>query len=778
METAWQSRQFRPLNAWCYFRDYQGYVSAGERIYPTLWLSNEHRYGRIAGGLHLRGERMMMAEAPTPMLAKSQSMEMDSDGITEASVAAPPPPPAPGAPEPNATTAPVSIRTNLQETAFFFPQLRTDSDGRIRLEFTSPEALTRWKLQLFGHTTDLQYVLDSKELVTQKELMILPNAPRFVREGDRLVFTAKVSNLSDTLLEGQATLELFDPETNQPLDAVYHLRPLETAFALAADGSQAMRWELTVPLSGVGVLGYRVLARAGNFSDGEEAAIPVLTNRLLLTEARPLFVPDGKTATFEMPRLVDAAANTDHQLFRLDITSNPAWEAIKALPYLQEYPYDCTEQMVNRYYANALATQVVTKYPQVKTIFESWRRSDASLKSPLQTNQDLKTALLEATPWVMDAKDESLQRERIALLFDIDRMANEQAVTLKKLLDRQARNGGFSWFPGGRENWYMTQYVAVQLAKVREATTTLPYDAQQALNRAVRYCDEQAWQHYQEMKKQGGDMSKTTPSPLIANYLYVRALAGQDAPLDQQYKEMYDYWWQQSEKYWLQTNLHTQGLLGLSAHISGNQVLANQIYTSLGQRALHSNELGMYWKYNSGWYWYQQPVETHVLLLEFFDKMDASDNDLSNMKIWLLRHKETNRWKTTTATAAAIHALTNTGDDWLAETTPLQVTFPKIPILRLFHQTTIGASTSGSRHRCLPSEVDNPRSTTYLGSCTLEERRKSAGMGRHVLAILPNHRPSGKCHRQPAKNRTPALPKGQRRKRGSAASATRNPSGR
>lgn len=678
--TAWQPNGFNSQQGWAYFPEIPMPEGVNTPTPPML--------------LPMPGAYAMGGRYRSRMMMKSEGMMMDM--AAPASVVAgamPPPPPAPyalavesdaavslevggGMESPLAGPPPTKVRTNLAETAFFFPQMQTDAEGRLVLKFKAPESLTRWKLQLFGHTTDLQYVLDSKTVTTQKELMVLPNAPRFLREGDRIQFTAKVSNLSDKSLSGQAVLELFDVETGAAL--AYSAKAITTDFTLAPAASQAVVWQIDVPAAAAGVMGYRVIARAGAFSDGEEAAIPVLTNRVLLTEAKPLFVRSGSTATFELANLKKAKPGTDHQLLRLDITSNPAWEAVKALPYLQEYPYDCTEQMVNRYFANAVATALVGRYPRIQTVFEAWRQSGEALKSPLLQNTELQAALIAETPWVMDAKDETLQRQRIALLFDLDKMATEQAVTFKKLRERQSASGAFAWFPGGRDSWYVTQYVAEQLSNLTQLTgAQTTFDTEQIISKAARYCDAEAFRQYEEMQKQKSvDMAAQVPSPLIAHYLYMRSMTP-NAAVAANHATMQTYWWAQADKHWLKTSLHTQGLLALAAKQSGRDGLATKIYTSLRERALQSEELGMYWKYENGWYWHQLPIETHVLLLNLFDKMGADETTLANLKIWLLRNKETNRWETTKATAAAVHALLQTGADWLGETAPLEVTFPK-----------------------------------------------------------------------------------------------------
>jgi uncharacterized protein YfaS (alpha-2-macroglobulin family) len=144
----------------------------------------------------------------------------------------------------------------------------------------------------------------------------------------------------------------------------------------------------------------------------------------------------------------------------LEFTSNPAWYAVQSLPYLMEYPYECTEQIFSRYYANTLATSVANSSPQIKKVFDSWKNiTPEALKSNLAKNEELKYALLEETPWVLQAQSEAQQKKNIGLLFDLNRMSNELDKALKTMEKRQSRDGGFAWFPGGKDSWYITQYI-------------------------------------------------------------------------------------------------------------------------------------------------------------------------------------------------------------------------------------------------------------------------------------------------------------------------------
>lgn len=659
-----------------------------EKVYPQLYHANQFTAGR--GG---DVPRTYSAATPAPMMADGMAQTEGAGNVNKlptrninglaASAAGVrseggAPEAEPGNEGDNAPVpAPTKVRTNMAETAFFLPILRTDEDGRVSFKFRSPEALTQWKLQVLAHDQQLAYALDSRSLVTQKELMILPNAPRFLREGDRVILTAKVSNLSDQVLSGKATLELFDLDGEQDLAEGYQLKPLIDVFELEAQTSQTVSWEIEVPKDAVGTLGYRVIARSGSFADGEEAALPVLTNRVLITEAQPLFVPGRKTARFSLPGLEAADSEQDHHSYELHITSNPAWEAVKALPYLLEYPYDCTEQIVNRLFANTISRAVLDNYPQAEEVFESWRRSADGLKSPLALNEGLKSATLEETPWVMDAEAEELQRKRIAMLFDVDRLDTEWTVGVSKLLQRQQRAGGFSWFPSGRENVYMTQYVAEQLSHLRDMASVDfdLFNLTNALNRAVKFCDNHYQTRYQAWKED--ERKGFASGPQLVHYLYMRSF-NEQVQLPQSATEMWDYAWEKTSKEWLTYGLFEQVLLGYAAARSVSPRLAEQIIASLRERSFQSAEMGRYWQQNYGYYWYQNPIETQAKMIEFFQLMDASETELSEMKIWLLRHKETNRWETTKATAAAVFALLTSGEDWLGETTPLSVSYPSL----------------------------------------------------------------------------------------------------
>jgi uncharacterized protein YfaS (alpha-2-macroglobulin family) len=345
----------------------------------------------------------------------------------------------------------VKARTNFNETAFFYPQLKTNEEGDVIISFTIPEALTKWKMMGLAHTKDLKTGTIRNELVTQKQLMVVPNAPRFLREGDEITFTAKISNLVEKDLEGVAELKLFDAITMQPVDAKFKNKKAKRTFFVKAEQSTLVSWNISIP-EGIQAVTYKVVAKAENFSDGEEKALPILTNRMLVTESLPLPVRGNQTKTFKFNKLLDSGKSTTlrHHKLTLEFTSNPAWYAIQALPYIMEYPYECSEQIFSRFYANSIASHIANSSPKIKRVFDSWKNTPGSkaLLSNLEKNQELKALLLEETPWVLDAQNETERKKRVGVLFDLNRMANELDTAIRKLQEAQVSNGGWSWFKG------------------------------------------------------------------------------------------------------------------------------------------------------------------------------------------------------------------------------------------------------------------------------------------------------------------------------------------
>ncbi|MFI5157204.1 MAG: alpha-2-macroglobulin family protein, partial [Chitinophagales bacterium] len=364
---------------------------------------------------------------------------------------------------------PIQIRKNFNETAFFLPDLRTDDSGNVEFSFKMPEALTQWKWMSLAHTRDLAFGYKEATIITQKKLMVQPNPPRFLRAGDHIEFPVKIVNMTDSELTGQALLQLIDPTTNQPVDGWFSNRQPNQYFTAGAQQSTTVYFPIDVPFEYNKVLDYRVEARAGSssnapgvmqISDGEEAMLPVLSNRMLVTETLPLNMPNGGTKDFKFEKLIRTTENESLSPYALTVeyTSNPAWYALQSLPWLMEFPYECAEQVFNRFYANALGNHIIKSSPAIRNVFELWKKDSAGLMSNLQKNQELKSVLLQETPWVLESKNEEDQHRNLAMLMDMARMRDELQSILNKLEAMQSGGGGFPWFKEGPDDRYITQY--------------------------------------------------------------------------------------------------------------------------------------------------------------------------------------------------------------------------------------------------------------------------------------------------------------------------------
>ncbi|MGN8058054.1 alpha-2-macroglobulin family protein [Pedobacter sp. 22163] len=568
----------------------------------------------------------------------------------------------------------ITPRTNFNELAFFYPQLLTDAKGEIKIEFTIPQSLTRYKMMGFAHTKDLKTASITNELVTQKQLAIAINAPRFFREGDTILLSAKLNNLAGKKLIGNASLALTDALTAKPIQIFEANEKTEKTFEVDDAGNTVLKWTLIIP-SGISAITYKVLAQSGKFSDGEENTIPVLANAMLVTESMPINVRGNTSKTFDFVKLEKSGASKTlrNQSLTFEFTSNPIWYAVQALPYLMEYPYECAEQTFSRFYANSFATGIMNSSPKIKTVFEQWQNTNngEALLSKLEKNQELKSILLEETPWVRNADNENERKKRLAILFDLNRMTYELKNNFEKLEKMQFNNGAFPWFNGMQEDRYITQHIVLgmgQLKKLKMIDEKAYPNFNVMLNKAIIYLDAQLVKDYKDEVK--GKRFAYLP----LHYLFARSYTYQKNN-NADFLKAKDFYLKKLTAGWKTFDTYQLAQTALVLNRNGNEVEAKKIITLLNQTAQQNDELGMYWATNkAGWWWYQSPIETQALLIEAFDEVTNDDKSVEEMKIWLLKNKQTNDWKTTKATAAACYALLMKGTDLLTEHNEPEIT--------------------------------------------------------------------------------------------------------
>ncbi|MDB5271034.1 MAG: hypothetical protein JWP58_4074 [Hymenobacter sp.] len=640
--------------------------------------------------------------APAPMAAMADSKQLNEVVVAGVGV------PKPQAAAPDLSTIPT--RTDFRETAFWQPALRTDKNGDLVLEFQMPEAVTRWQLLALAHDKNLHSGQLARQLVTQKEIQITPNAPRFLRQGDTFTFPAKFSNLTDHAASSTAQLVLLDATTGQDLTSQLLKGPAQQVVSAAAHQSAALGWEISLPNDfAPAAVTYRVVAQsqhAGNleqltgkrpkrivnprlasFSDGEENTLPVLPNRILITESLPLPIVGPGTRAFELSKLTSTSSPTRRNYsLTLEMTANPAWYAVQSLPYLMEYPYECSEQVFSRLYANLIAAQILKSNPRFKTILAEWTRQAQSgtaaqknaLESKLAQNQELKNLLLQETPWVRDAQGETARLARLTELFDETRLKGETARALLKLQRMQLPGGAFPWFDKMPDDRYITQLIVAGFGKLHKLGA---FDAEKdavardILQNALRYLDAGLAKDYADLRRQKGvKLAENHLNDLQIQALYARSFWPQ--PAEAAAKTAFAYYREQAAKFWPAQTRYLQAQLALALFRQDAKApAAAEILRALSENALHSPELGMYWKeVRGGYYWREAPTETQATLIEAFDEVRNDQKSVDEMKLWLLKQKQTHNWESTRATADACYALLLRGTDWLAPTQPLQIT--------------------------------------------------------------------------------------------------------
>jgi len=578
-----------------------------------------------------------------------------------------------GGAEPALDLSQVAARTNLEETAFFLPQVTSGEDGTVRMSFTIPEALTTWRFIGLAHDAELRSGMLGGETVTAKELMVQPNPPRFLREGDQLEFTVKVLNQSEVDQEGVIRLSLLDAATDEDRTKRLGVGEPERSFTVAAKQSVTLSWRLKVP-DMAGFLKYRAVASTGKLSDGEEGWLPVIPRRILVTESKSLPIRGKGSKEFELEALLKSRGSDtlDSRFLELEVVSQPAWYAVMALPYLMESPHPSADSIFNRYYANALARKIANSDPKIRRIFDLWKAGGEALDSPLMKNEDLKGILLEETPWLARGEDEAAARRRVGLLFDENHMDRELRRALVELNELQGADGLWPWCPGGRANEYISLRIVTGFARLRqlgvETDITAALKALPALDRALT-------RRYEEIRDHG-DLDDSHISPWIALHLYTRTMFLKDVALQGADEVAFDYFVENGREHW--TDLGTRmsrAHLALALHRLGDEEVPALVTRSLRENAVNTEELGMHWKNDAaeGWWWWHAPIESQAMMIEAFRAIDGDAEAVEDCRVWLLKQKQVQDWRTTKATADAVWSLLMGGRKLLSSDELLQV---------------------------------------------------------------------------------------------------------
>ena len=633
------------------------YTHFDSSLFPQQWMSHRRLLG---SGIRLRGlgkatavsnSELVMEEA-APMMAAAKVSANDEalqgsigglDIVNDAKESGDGMPLA-GAGEEEAVPE-VQLRENLQETAFFYPQLTADSTGLVKMTFTLPESLTTWRFMGLAHTADLCYGMLEGEAVAKKDLMVQPNMPRFIREGDQATISARVINTSERDLSGTAYLTLTDPDTEKAV------LTQKTAFTVKAGETTGVTFEVDANgLNGGALLIAKVMATTDEFSDGEQHYLPILPNRERVTVTVPFSQNEPGTKTIDLTKLVPADVKDAKMTF--EYTNSPAWLMIQALPAIGHPNDDCAVCQAASLYANSIGKHIIDQVPQAKTVFEQWKReggNETSLQSQLEKNQELKDLVLNETPWVADADRETEQRQRLADFFDENLMQQRLKSALDKLEKLQRGDGSWSWWPDMPGSVYMTTSVAEMMVRLNTMTATQSSTAKM-LKGAMKFLGHDIVDLVKEMKKmEKKGYKQTFPSFRALQWLYICKLDGRELPKDVQ--EANQYLISLLKKDMKRQTIYEKALSAI--------ILDSPLYIkSLKEYTVYKEEMGRYYDTpRAGYSWRDYRIPTQVAAIEAIQRLTPDDQQtLDEMCRWLLQQKRTQAWDTPLNSVDAVYA--------------------------------------------------------------------------------------------------------------------------
>lgn len=569
------------------------------------------------------------------------------------------------------------IRQNFNETAFFYPQLRTNEKGETLISFTVPESNTTWRFRALAHDKGARTGTLEQMVVTRKELMVTPNMPRFIRQGDKTNISTKISNLSEGAISGEVHIEFFDPVTEKIINL--NIPNRKQPFSIEKDASTSANWTFDVP-NDIELLGCRIVAQNATFSDGEQHVLAILSNRMLVTESMPIDILKAGTSTFTMDKLRQNNSSTiSNYRLTLEYASNPAWYAVQALPTMSNPTNENAVNWFASYYVNTLGSSIVRQYPKVSAMIQAWQKRGAdkqTLASKLQKDEELKSVLLEETPWVLDAKNETEQMQRLSLLFDLNNTKQLTDAATRKLAElMDNKENAWSWYKGLYASRSISQYILYGYAKLQQVGQ-VEYSAQikTMQTNALKFIDKGIDEDFKNLKKYNKDWEKTTyVSTNQIEFAYVRSFY-RDIPISKEAREAERFYTGIAAKNWTKLNMYERALLSMVLKRNGDKTTANQIVKSIKENAV-KDKLGMYWANSRGnVFLSMSAISIHTFIMDALKEAGSTDEEMNQMKRWLLNQKRTQAWETTHASIDAISALLSTGSNWFTgETSPATI---------------------------------------------------------------------------------------------------------
>ena len=552
------------------------------------------------------------------------------------------------------TSEQVQVRENLNETAFCYPMLATDKDGNVVMKFTLPESLTTWRFMGVANTVDMNYGSIEGEVIAQKELMVQPNMPRFLREGDEATISMRIINIGQqTMKNGTALLRLFDEESE--------VLSVSEPFEVEAGKTTSVSFRIPASVLKPGLLTCKVSAIAttaglDGFSDGEQHYLAILPNREYVTKTVPYTQHEPGVKTIDLTKLFPAG--TTQQKLTIEYTNNPAWLMVQSLPILgQPCEHSAIDQAAS-YYSNLLGKTLLNQNPQVKSVFEQWKleSNQTSLTSQLEKNQELKDLVLNETPWVNAADRESEQKQRLADFFDENGLNNRMMMAVEKLQKLQNADGSFSWYPSMQGSTQITVAIEEMLVRLNKMAGE-QQSTKQMQQKAFNYIAQEMMKLVNEMKKEEKKGRKPTfPSFTALRWLYLCALDGRS--LSSNVQSANNYLIALLKKDIKRQTIYEKALTAIVLTQHGEHKKAMEYVQSLKEYTVYTEEMGRYYDTPRASYsWYDYKIPTEVAAIEAIQKVTPKDNQtIDEMRRWLLQEKRTQAWDTPINSVNAIWA--------------------------------------------------------------------------------------------------------------------------
>ncbi|MCI1281984.1 MAG: MG2 domain-containing protein [Prevotella sp.] len=547
------------------------------------------------------------------------------------------------------------LRENLNETAFFYPNLETDAQGNVKMKFTLPESITTWRFMGLAHDKDLDYGMITAETVAKKTVMVQPNMPRFLRMGDHATISAKVFNTSSNAVSGVAKMELIDAETQKTVFSQ------SQNYTINPNGSENVKFSYQ-PAEGDEMLICKITANGKDYSDGEQHYLPILPDKELVTNTVPFTQNGAGTKTIDLSNLfpVKEASNR----LTVEYTNNPAWLMVQALPYVGDVNDQNAISLAAAYYANSIGTNILHQSPAIKQTFELWKKEtgkETSLMSSLEKNQDLKSMVLEETPWVMKAEKEGNQKQQLINFFDENSLSSRLNSTLTKLQKLQRLDGSFSWWPGMDGSPYMTVMVTDMMVRLNKMIGKQGNTASM-LAKSFSFLDKQIAEEVRDLKKEEKKGIKAiAPSEFACNYLYCNALAGRPTTSDITY--LLNLLMKQPTEYTIYGKANSAIIFSLY----GKTQKAQEYLQSVNEYSVYKEEMGRYFDTPKAQYsWFDYKIPSQVAAIEAMKQIKPADKQtIEEMQRWLLQEKRTQCWDTPINSVDAIYAFLNGETDKL-----------------------------------------------------------------------------------------------------------------